>query len=169
MKTVKEKQFFIKLNEIHTLEIIVTDTGEFKAFLQGRNLNKSGISGDKSKLNFRLDYDSKAVILIKNDKTEEIVQAEKAFNYYFKLLEYKEALKKAELIDSGELREEIKTVMLDEIWESMEDILFVEDEEQDNDTLTLGEDFFIWDKGTPRMEIWHWFDKRYPGGLGERL
>lgn len=28
-------------------------------------------------------------------------------------------------------------------------------------------DFYQWDKGTYRFEIWHWFDEKLPNGITE--
>ena len=50
---------------------------------------------------------------------------------------------------------------LDKLWELLTDIPINEKEEIDND-------FFIWEKGTPREEIWHWFDNQIDGGIGKR-
>lgn len=29
----------------------------------------------------------------------------------------------------------------------------------------IEEDFYFWEKGTDRFEIWHWFDEKLPNGL----
>lgn len=34
---------------------------------------------------------------------------------------------------------------------------------------SIDEDFYIWSKGTDRLEIWHWFDKKLPNGVYEML
>jgi hypothetical protein len=48
------------------------------------------------------------------------------------------------------------------LWYRLEDIPFDEDQ-------CLSERFHIWEKGTDKYDIWQWFDKRLPGGLGEWL
>lgn len=47
---------------------------------------------------------------------------------------------------------------LSALWEKFGDVPINENEEID-------EDFYIWCKGTPREEIWHWFDERFPNGV----
>jgi len=34
---------------------------------------------------------------------------------------------------------------------------------------TIEEDFHIWETGTGKMKIWHWFDDNYSKGLAEGL
>lgn len=50
---------------------------------------------------------------------------------------------------------------LDELWDKLGDVPI---NEQDK----IDENFFIWYKGTPKEEIWHWFDERVEGGIGQR-
>lgn len=56
----------------------------------------------------------------------------------------------------------IKIAMLLEklrkLWNEFEDVPINQDE-------CIDESFHIWDKGTDRYEIWHWFDDRLPNGI----
>ncbi len=56
----------------------------------------------------------------------------------------------------------IKIAMLLEklrkLWNEFEDVPINQDE-------CIDEPFHIWDKGTDRYEIWHWFDDRLPNGI----
>lgn len=60
----------------------------------------------------------------------------------------------------------IYSVLNDEViknlWNELTDIPF---EESEND-LVLSEDWFIFDKGTEREDIWHWFDQHHSKGVG---
>lgn len=38
----------------------------------------------------------------------------------------------------------------------------------DEDSIYIEEDFHIWEKGTEKEEIWHWFDSRLKEGIGNR-
>ncbi len=49
-----------------------------------------------------------------------------------------------------------------ELWKQFEDIPIDEDE-------CIDEDFHIWEKGTPREEIWHWFDENSESGVHKLL
>ncbi|MCB0604359.1 MAG: hypothetical protein KDC25_05760 [Saprospiraceae bacterium] len=31
----------------------------------------------------------------------------------------------------------------------------------------IEQDFYYWEKGTYRLDIWHWFDEKLPNGLAE--
>ncbi|WP_336129443.1 hypothetical protein [Mesoflavibacter sp. CH_XMU1422-2] len=31
----------------------------------------------------------------------------------------------------------------------------------------IDEDFYHWEKGTYRFDIWHWFDEKLPNGIAE--
>lgn len=35
----------------------------------------------------------------------------------------------------------------------------------DEDTDTIDDDFYLWDRGTDKMDIWHWFDNHHSLGL----
>lgn len=48
---------------------------------------------------------------------------------------------------------------LEEVWDGLTDI------PMDPDNETIEEDYFIWEKGTFREDIWHWFDCRYSKGV----
>lgn len=52
--------------------------------------------------------------------------------------------------------------ILRRMWELFEDIPI--DEEEDIDL-----DFLLWEKGTDRYEIWHWFDELCPHGLAKDI
>jgi hypothetical protein len=47
---------------------------------------------------------------------------------------------------------------LEKIWEEFADIPINREDE-------IELDFYSWEKGTCRFEIWHWFDKKLPSGL----
>lgn len=34
-----------------------------------------------------------------------------------------------------------------------------------NDDDKIEEDFYIWEKGTEKMDIWHWFDDNHSKGI----
>lgn len=54
---------------------------------------------------------------------------------------------------------------IENLWSELTDIPF---NESGND-LVLSEDWFIFDKGTEREDIWHWFDKYHSKGIGYLL
>lgn len=47
---------------------------------------------------------------------------------------------------------------LKDMWERLGDVAIDECE-------CIDQPFYIWEKGTPREEIWHWFDERYSEGV----
>lgn len=51
---------------------------------------------------------------------------------------------------------------LDKIWEEFGDTSV------DEMGVIIEENFYIWKKGTEKEEIWHWFDVRVIGGIGNR-
>ena len=51
---------------------------------------------------------------------------------------------------------------LENLWDEFGDIPIDEDE-------CIDEDFYIWEKGTDRYHIWHWFDDKCPNGLAKDL
>ena len=51
---------------------------------------------------------------------------------------------------------------LDSLWE---DLAYIP---VDEDSIYIEEDFYIWQKGTEKEEIWHWFDSRLKEGIGNR-
>ena len=51
---------------------------------------------------------------------------------------------------------------LKNLWEEFADVPIDKDE-------CIEENFHIWEKGTNRYEIWHWFDDRLPNGLAKDL
>lgn len=48
------------------------------------------------------------------------------------------------------------------LWEKLEVVPIDMDE-------CIDEDFHIWEKGTDRFHIWHWFDEKCPNGLAKDL
>jgi len=48
----------------------------------------------------------------------------------------------------------------------LEDIPFDENKEGE---LTISQDFHIFEKGTDRNEIWHWFDEKHDKGVADLL
>ena len=72
-------------------------------------------------------------------------------------------LSKSEFLKSYRyLTEEEYQATLDKMWEQLSDIPV-------NNTGEIIEDnFYIWEKGTSRDDIWYWFDKRVQGGIGNR-
>lgn len=64
-------------------------------------------------------------------------------------------------VEIVENREEKKT--LQQLWHELGDIPV-----NDNKEETIDIDFYFWKKGTPRLEIWHWFDKESNGSLPPR-
>jgi hypothetical protein len=48
------------------------------------------------------------------------------------------------------------------LWFAFTDIPIDEEE-------CIDEDFYIWLKGTARIEIWHWFDESFQNGIHEML
>lgn len=47
---------------------------------------------------------------------------------------------------------------LEKMWEEFGDIPTNSDDE-------IEVDFYWWEKGTYRFDIWHWFDEKLPNGL----
>ncbi len=50
---------------------------------------------------------------------------------------------------------------LENMWEEFSNIPINIDDE-------ILEDFYQWEKGTYRFDIWHWFDEKLPNGISER-
>ena len=48
------------------------------------------------------------------------------------------------------------------MWEELEDI------PTDEMGIFIENPFYIWNIGTQKEDIWHWFDKRVTGGIGNR-
>lgn len=59
------------------------------------------------------------------------------------------------------LTEEEYQTTLDDLWE---DFAYIDIDENEN----ILEDWKIFKKGTFRKDIWHWFDERIEGGIGNR-
>lgn len=36
-----------------------------------------------------------------------------------------------------------------------------------NNNDEIEQDFYFWEKGTDRFDIWHWFDEKLPNGIAE--
>lgn len=51
---------------------------------------------------------------------------------------------------------------IENVWESLTDIPFDEDDEKE---LILADDWYVFGKGTSREDIWHWFDERHSKGV----
>lgn len=60
------------------------------------------------------------------------------------------------------LKEEEYENTIDKLWEELEDVLV------DETGVYIDEDFYIWKKGTEKEEIWHWFDIKVTGGIGNK-
>lgn len=65
-------------------------------------------------------------------------------------------------INNGRLTKEYYDNTLDKLWEELSDIPL------DNTGEKIDTNFYIWKKGTLKEEIWHWFDERVQGGIGNR-
>ena len=71
-------------------------------------------------------------------------------------------LSKYEFLNSySYLKEENYQATIDILWQKLGNIPINEKEEID-------ENFYIWEKGTSRYIIWHWFDARVTDGIGNR-
>lgn len=55
--------------------------------------------------------------------------------------------------------QEEKDKFLERLWEEFANTPVCED------TDCIDEDFYVWDKGTDKSEIWHWFDDNHSKGL----
>ena len=53
-------------------------------------------------------------------------------------------------------------IILDKMWEQLSDIPV------NNTGEKIDTDFYYWKKGTLKEEIWHWFDERVQGGIGNK-
>lgn len=72
-------------------------------------------------------------------------------------------LSKSEFLNSySYLTEEDYQATIDKMWEQLSDIPV------NNIGEKIDTDFYIWKKGTLKEEIWHWFDERVQGGIGNR-
>lgn len=47
---------------------------------------------------------------------------------------------------------------LEKLWGKFADVPINNDDK-------IEEDFYLWEKGTDRFYIWHWFDEKLPNGL----
>lgn len=61
------------------------------------------------------------------------------------------------------LDEGLSDYLIEQLWEKFEDVLFIEDT---NKSLLLSSDWFIFESGTSREEIWHWLDEHHSKGFG---
>lgn len=53
--------------------------------------------------------------------------------------------------------------IVEDLWKELGDVPF---DEEENGELILAEGWFIFDKGTDRDTIWHWFDDHHSQGVG---
>lgn len=56
----------------------------------------------------------------------------------------------------------VNDVFVENLWKKFGDIPINEDD-------TIDEDFYIWKKGTDKLDIWHWFDDNHSLGLAKGL
>lgn len=76
--------------------------------------------------------------------------------------------------DCGHLcKNEINDYEVEKLWEEFEDVLFIEakdffssEDSKDSITLVLASDWQKWKAGTPREDIWCWFNTHHSKGLG---
>lgn len=55
---------------------------------------------------------------------------------------------------------------IEKLWNKFADVLFEKSEDSiDSAGLVLAEDWWVFDKGTCRDDIWHWFDNCYEFGI----
>lgn len=60
------------------------------------------------------------------------------------------------------LTEEEYENTIDKLWEELGNVYV------DEMGVYIDQDFYIWKKGTEKEEIWHWFDVRVTGGIGNK-
>ena len=65
-------------------------------------------------------------------------------------------------INNGRLTKEYYDDTLDKLWEELSDIPL------DNTGKKIDKNFYIWEKGTSKEDIWHWFDERVQCGIENR-
>lgn len=53
---------------------------------------------------------------------------------------------------------------LEQLWEELGDVTFLEDEDYYNE-LMLASDWLVFEAGTFRIDIWRWFDEHYSKGV----
>lgn len=58
--------------------------------------------------------------------------------------------------------DEVEIITIQDLWNELSDVCIDENE-------NIETDFHWWPAGTPRSEIWHWFDERCPHSLAEDL
>jgi hypothetical protein len=51
---------------------------------------------------------------------------------------------------------------LKKLWKELEEIPVDSDDR-------IERDFYLWEKGTDKFDIWHWFDEELPQGIAEWL
>jgi hypothetical protein len=59
---------------------------------------------------------------------------------------------------NGRLTPAEKDKALEQLWECFGDITVDTDD-------NIDVDFLVWEKGTDRFDIWHWFDEEYSEGV----
>jgi hypothetical protein len=61
-----------------------------------------------------------------------------------------------------EMEFKMKIINLESIWEEFENIPINKNDE-------IEQDFYFWEKGTYRFDIWNWFDEKLPNGVAKWL
>ncbi len=59
---------------------------------------------------------------------------------------------------TGGLTPAEKDKVLEQLWDSFGKVPI-------NDDDSIDEDFLVWEKGTDRFDIWHWFDEEHSKGV----
>ena len=65
-------------------------------------------------------------------------------------------------LPGGIMYQKFSLMQLEFLWNDLSHILINDDDE-------IESNFYCWEKGTPNFEIWHWFDEKFPDGLGKWL
>jgi len=59
---------------------------------------------------------------------------------------------------NGRITPAEKDKVLEQLWDIFEKVSM-------NDDDSIDEDFLVWEKGTDRFDIWHWFDEEHSEGV----
>lgn len=70
------------------------------------------------------------------------------------------------ILSNDEMKTDYKDILVENIWQLLEDVTFDEDE---NKELVLADKFFGFEKGTTRTEIWSWIDSLYSKGVSHLI
>ena len=54
---------------------------------------------------------------------------------------------------------------IEKLWCEFKDLKFIESKDDDRIDIYLVDDWYIFEAGTDRFEIWKWFDKQYSQGV----